>query len=64
MTAQLQCLVTGATGFLGRHFVAYLLERTDVHIETLYCPVRARDDASARARLVAAMASCGLCVGG
>jgi len=53
-------LLTGATGFLGRHFLAYLLERIDVSIEKVYCPVRAPTDAKAMARVVEAMTTCGL----
>ncbi len=41
-------LVTGATGFLGRHLVPELLARTDARI---HCVVRGANDAEAQARL-------------
>jgi amino acid adenylation domain-containing protein/thioester reductase-like protein len=41
-------LVTGATGFLGRHLLAELLARTSARI---HCVVRAANDAEARLRL-------------
>ena len=53
-------LLTGATGFLGRHFIPYLLERKDVIIEKIYCPVRASSDEKALARVIEAMTMCGL----
>jgi len=53
-------LLTGATGFLGRHFIPYLLERKDVTIEKIYCPVRASSDEKALARVIEAMTMCGL----
>lgn len=46
-------LVTGATGFLGRHLVSQLLERTHLGI---VCLVRATDESSARNRLLASLA--------
>ncbi|PRG14833.1 amino acid adenylation protein [Burkholderia multivorans] len=42
-------LLTGATGFVGVHLLADLLERTDA---VVHCTVRAADGASARARIV------------
>ncbi|WP_327151861.1 carboxylic acid reductase [Nocardia sp. NBC_01329] len=44
-------LLTGATGFLGRHLVLEWLQRLTRTGGTLICPVRAPDDAAARARL-------------
>jgi thioester reductase-like protein len=52
-------VVTGATGFVGRHFVADLLKCSSVSIETIYCPVRASDDDTALQRLVEAMEEAG-----
>ncbi|MCB1889754.1 MAG: thioester reductase domain-containing protein [Rhodocyclaceae bacterium] len=49
-------LLTGATGFLGRHLLAELLRHTDWQ---LVCLVRAEDDAHARRRLEAALADLG-----
>lgn len=45
-------LLTGANGFLGRFLLLELLQRVPGRI---YCLVRARDDAGARARLLAAL---------
>ncbi|WP_063058439.1 carboxylic acid reductase [Nocardia sienata] len=44
-------LLTGATGFLGRYLVLEWLQRLNRCGGTLICPVRAQDDAAARARL-------------
>jgi fatty acid CoA ligase FadD9 len=44
-------LLTGATGFLGRYLVLEWLRRLNRSGGTLICPVRAQDDAAARARL-------------
>lgn len=44
-------LLTGATGFLGRFLLLEWLERMEPVDGTVTCLVRARDDASARARL-------------
>lgn len=54
-------LVTGATGFLGRHLVGRLLTETDWRI---VCPVRAADAAMAVARIDAALAEQGLSAAG
>lgn len=43
-----QIFLTGATGFLGAHLLAELLNQTEA---TVHCLVRARDSAGARARL-------------
>lgn len=45
-------LITGATGFLGRHLVSQLLERPELRI---VCLVRAANDAAATQRLQAAV---------
>ncbi|MBP0624106.1 thioester reductase domain-containing protein [Cupriavidus consociatus] len=50
-------LLTGATGFLGVHLLAELLNRTEAIV---YCLVRAADTESGTARLQAAMRSHGL----
>ncbi|WP_107310178.1 amino acid adenylation domain-containing protein [Burkholderia metallica] len=42
-------LLTGATGFVGIHLLAELLERTDAIV---HCTVRAADNTTARARIV------------
>jgi thioester reductase-like protein len=52
-------VVTGATGFVGRHFISDLLENTAAGIETIYCPVRASDDNNATERLISAMEEAG-----
>jgi fatty acid CoA ligase FadD9 len=44
-------LLTGATGFLGRYLALEWLERMDLVDGKVICIVRAKDDASARARL-------------
>jgi fatty acid CoA ligase FadD9 len=44
-------LLTGATGFLGRYLALDWLERMDLVDGKVICIVRAKDDASARARL-------------
>lgn len=44
-------LLTGATGFLGRYLVLEWLRRLNHSGGMLICPVRAPDDAAARARL-------------
>ncbi|MET0701175.1 MAG: carboxylic acid reductase [Mycobacterium sp.] len=44
-------LLTGATGFLGRYLALEWLERMDLVDGKVICLVRAKDDASARARL-------------
>lgn len=49
--------VTGATGFLGAYLVDELLRQTTA---TLYCLVRAADEASAAARLAAQLQSFGM----
>jgi thioester reductase-like protein len=54
-------LVTGATGFLGRHLVGRLLTETDWRIA---CPVRAADAAAAVARMDAVLAEQGLSAAG
>ncbi|NNH70469.1 non-ribosomal peptide synthetase [Nocardia uniformis] len=46
-------LLTGATGFVGAHLLAELLERTSA---TVYCLVRAADAEAGRARLAATLA--------
>jgi len=51
-------IMTGATGFVGSHFIALLLDRTDTSIETVYCPVRADSDEKAMERIVKAMSDC------
>ena len=51
-------IITGATGFVGRHFIALLLDRTDIAIDTVYCPVRADSDEKAMERIVKAMSDC------
>ena len=45
------CLLTGATGFLGRYLALEWLERMDLVDGKVICLVRAKDDAAARARL-------------
>eukprot|EP00997_Jenningsia_sp_PLL12_P005948 NODE_248_length_2034_cov_103.154660_g214_i0.p1 GENE.NODE_248_length_2034_cov_103.154660_g214_i0~~NODE_248_length_2034_cov_103.154660_g214_i0.p1 ORF type:complete len:476 (-),score=100.03 NODE_248_length_2034_cov_103.154660_g214_i0:121-1548(-) len=45
-------LVTGATGFIGRHVVAQLLEKTELQV---YCVVRGESDSHASSRLQKAM---------
>lgn len=50
-------LVTGASGFVGAFLVDRLLRGTGARI---YCPVRARDDAAARNRVLAALDRFGL----
>jgi thioester reductase-like protein len=52
-------IVTGVTGFVGRHFVVKLLEGTDVKISKVYCPIRASDDNQALKRLVDALEEAG-----
>lgn len=47
-------MLTGATGFVGRHLIADILNFTD-KIELIYCPVRARDDENALERVIQAM---------
>jgi len=49
-------LITGATGFLGRYLLRELLGRDR---PIVYCLVRARDDAAACSRLLAALRSTG-----
>ncbi|MBU3064443.1 carboxylic acid reductase [Nocardia sp. NEAU-G5] len=44
-------LLTGATGFLGRHLALQWLERMDLVDGKVICLVRAKDDAAARQRL-------------
>jgi fatty acid CoA ligase FadD9 len=44
-------LLTGATGFLGRHLALEWLERMDLVDGEVICLVRAKDDASARQRI-------------
>src|SRR5262249_24757253 len=44
-------LLTGATGFLGRHLALEWLERMDLVDGKVICLVRAKDDASARQRI-------------
>lgn len=50
-------LLTGATGFLGVHLLAELLERTEA---VVHCLVRARDQGEARLRLDRVLAEHGL----
>ncbi|MEV0991675.1 amino acid adenylation domain-containing protein [Streptomyces sp. NPDC049949] len=50
-------LLTGATGFLGAHFLADLLSRSDL---TVHCLVRATDDAAAMQRIKEALTTYGL----
>lgn len=45
-------LLTGVTGYLGAHLLYELLERTPARI---YCLIRARNEAQARERLIAAL---------
>lgn len=50
-------LVTGATGFLGAHLVAQLMDRTDA---TVLCLVRAADEREAAGRVLAGLWAHGL----
>jgi fatty acid CoA ligase FadD9 len=50
-------LLTGASGFLGRFLLLELLARAPEEIAAVVCIVRARDDASARARIAAGLAT-------
>ncbi|MFF5900146.1 thioester reductase domain-containing protein [Streptomyces argenteolus] len=52
-----EVLLTGVTGFVGAHLLNELLHRTGSRV---HCVVRARDDASAQARVDAAIAEYGL----
>jgi thioester reductase-like protein len=52
-----EILLTGATGFLGLHVLDQLLRQTDA---TVHCLVKADDDATARARLLARLDEAGL----
>lgn len=54
-------LLTGATGFVGLHLLAALLEQTSA---TITCLIRASSDAAARERLAAALRAQGLPVEG
>eukprot|EP00977_Amphora_coffeiformis_P007314 scaffold1586_cov158-Amphora_coffeaeformis.AAC.3 len=53
-------MLTGATGFVGRHFIVDLLKCPDVHIETIFCPVRAKNDDEAFQRVINAMKAAGV----
>merc|ERR1712176_469614 len=51
-------ILTGVTGFVGRHFISLLLDRSDLSIEKVYCPVRADNDEQAMERIIKVMNDC------
>jgi thioester reductase-like protein len=53
-------MLTGATGFLGRHFIVDLLVHSPVQIDMIYCPIRADSDEAAMERLVKCMGDAGV----
>lgn len=52
-------VLTGATGFCGRHFIKDLLNDSPIPLEMIYCPVRAGSDEEAMDRLKKSMEEAG-----